>query len=208
MKQAYDHLPGEYVLAKTVDVSEQRGLTWGINIFSLLFFVAAVLPVHLLYLPMYTLAYVEGVYNLPVVVIRLCLLIVCVILLMYLQMMIQYVLIWLFGKKRPQINFHTKGLFSSVSRPDNYYSRPQYLLFTLLPIVVMAVPLGILCFFVPDEWFWFVYFLAILSVGALLSGLLLSFLCLRMPRGVLVIEAGVCTRFYVRNTAKAPASQE
>ena len=78
-----------------------------------------------------------------------------------------------------------------------YYTRTDYLIIGLSPIVFWGIVLLVLNFIVPTPWFWVVYFIQIVNVSGAAGDLYVAYRLLRMPKSLLVQDDGTAMRVYL-----------
>ena len=77
-----------------------------------------------------------------------------------------------------------------------FFSRPAYIAVALAPVLVWGVVLGVLMGDVPVEYFWCLYVIQIFNISGAVGDLYVTWLVLRMPKGVLVYDEGTSMKFF------------
>ena len=77
-----------------------------------------------------------------------------------------------------------------------FFSRPAYITIALAPVVVWGVVLGVLMGDVPAEYFWCLYVIQIFNISGAVGDLYVTWLVMRMPKGVLIYDEGVSMKFF------------
>ena len=78
-----------------------------------------------------------------------------------------------------------------------YYTRTDYLIIGLSPVVFWGIVLLVLNFIVPAPWFWVVYFIQIVNISGAAGDFYVTYRLLRMPKSLLVQDDGTAMRVYL-----------
>ena len=105
------------------------------------------------------------------------------------------VLIRIFTGERAQFGFNL-GSGMAYAKSSWFFSRPAYIAVALAPVLVWGVVLGVLMGDVPGEYFWCLYVIQIFNISGAVGDLYVTWLVLRMPKGVLVYDEGTSMKFF------------
>ena len=89
-----------------------------------------------------------------------------------------------------------KGMAYAYS--NAFFAKSPYVVIALAPLVVWTVLLGLLLRDVPESWFWYLYVIQIVNVSGAVGDLYVTWLTLRMPKDVLILDNGMEMRYYVK----------
>ena len=181
-------LPEGYQEIRRLDIKADKKLVVGLNVLSvaIAFLLLAV-----------------GVFLRPIItltsdiamLLKMCGLLVTLMLYLVLHELVHGVCFRWYSGKRPRYGF--TGLFAYASG-QGYYSRSEYMVIGLAPVVVFGVVFGLLCALLPSEWFWWVYFMQVMNLSGAAGDFYLCWLFWRMPRDTLAGDEGVTMIFYAR----------
>lgn len=105
------------------------------------------------------------------------------------------VLIRIFTGEPAQFGFNL-GSGMAYAKSSWFFSRPAYIAVALAPVLVWGVVLGVLMGDVPAEYFWCLYAIQIFNISGAVGDLYVTWLVLRMPKGVLVYDEGTSMKFF------------
>ena len=105
------------------------------------------------------------------------------------------VFIRIFTGEPAQFGFKA-GSGMAYAKSSWFFSRPAYIAVALAPVLVWGVVLGVLMGDVPAEYFWCLYAIQIFNISGAVGDLYVTWLVLRMPRGVLIYDEGVSMKFF------------
>lgn len=105
------------------------------------------------------------------------------------------VFIRIFTGEPAQFGFKA-GSGMAYAKSSWFFSRPAYIAVALAPVLVWGVVLGVLLGDVPAEYFWCLYAIQIFNISGAVGDLYVTWLVLRMPRGVLIYDEGVSMKFF------------
>ncbi|MBO4432754.1 MAG: DUF3267 domain-containing protein [Clostridia bacterium] len=92
------------------------------------------------------------------------------------------------GTKKVKYGF--TGLYAFAGS-DDYYTKGAYIFIALAPIVLWGIVLTIINIFVPQSWFWVVYFIQIMNISGAAGDLFVTIKFSRFPNDILVKDLGV-----------------
>lgn len=192
-------LPSNYELYKIIDLEKNRKYFWLINLLSLaiglaMFFLGlAIAPVDLREL------------ELGEIVTSLFVMIVGFVGYIFLHEGIHGLFIFLFSGEAPTFGF--KG-WCAYAGSLCFFSKVQYLVIALSPVVVWGIALFVLNLFCNGVWFWVVYFIQILNIGGAAGDYFVSVKMLTYPKDILVRDTGTQTAVFCRRTVKKEEQEE
>ena len=105
------------------------------------------------------------------------------------------VLIRIFTGEPAQFGFNL-GSGMAYAKSSWFFSRPAYIAVALAPVLVWGAVLGVLMGDVPGEYFWCLYVIQIFNISGAVGDLYVTWLVLRMPKGVLVYDEGTSMKFF------------
>jgi hypothetical protein len=106
---------------------------------------------------------------------------------------------WLFSRQKPF--FGIKGVYAYAGS-NSFFPKMQYLIIGLSPIIIWGIVLAILCFAVPDEWFWYIYIIQAMNISGAAGDIYVSVKFSRMPSDILVQDKGTAMAVYSISEAK------
>ena len=98
-------------------------------------------------------------------------------------------------KRGSKVNFSYKFFYASVGC-DEFFTKAEYLLICLAPIVLLGFALTVLCFTVPKEWMWPTYIIQVLNFSSAAGDLYILSILSRMPKNILVHDNGAKIKVY------------
>ena len=188
---AYPGLPAGYDLYETLDMASDRAVFKRISWCSLI--IAAVMIVfgHLAVSPsaLFSIGWLR-------VLLAACLTIVGMVVYVFAHEWVHGVFIRIFTGEPAKFGFKA-GSGMAYAKSSWFFSRPAYIAVALAPVVVWGVVLGVLMGDVPAEYFWCLYAIQIFNISGAVGDIYVTWLVLRMPRGVLIYDEGVSMKFFV-----------
>lgn len=98
-----------------------------------------------------------------------------------------------YGAKKVKYGF--TGLYAFAGC-EEYFSKKPYIVIALAPIVVWGVVLAAVCCFVPESWFWVVYFIQIMNLSGAAGDLYVTCKFSKFPKDILIKDTGVEMKVY------------
>jgi hypothetical protein len=93
------------------------------------------------------------------------------------------------------------GLYAFAGS-DAYYYKRQYIIIGLAPVVLCGIVLLLLNIFLPEEWFWGVYFIQIMNLSGAAGDFYVAQLMNRLPADILIKDEGAAMNIYSREAIK------
>lgn len=187
---ARETLPNGYKEIYRVDLQKDKKMALFVNIFAIVIAVVFVVPVHFI-VPITTLFDMEK--GLGAYAARFVVLLIGDVVYMVLHELVHGITMKIFGTKKVKYGF--TGLYAFAGS-DDYYDKKSYLTIALAPIVFWGIVLAVVCFFVPREWFWVVYFIQITNLSGAAGDLFVTAKFSKMPKDILVHDHGVGMTVY------------
>lgn len=97
-----------------------------------------------------------------------------------------------------KVKYGFTGLYAFAGS-DDYYDKKSYIIIALAPIVVWGILLAVVNIFVPDSWFWVVYFVQIANISGAVGDVYVTAKFSRMPKDILVQDSGVGMTVYSKS---------
>ena len=187
---AYPGLPAGYDLYETLDMASDRAVFKRISWCSLIIAVVMIVLGHLAVSPGLMLDG-GGLH----VLLAAGLIVVGMVVYVFAHEWVHGVLIRVFTGEAAQFGFKA-GSGMAYAKSSWFFSRPAYIAVALAPVLVWGVVLGVLMGDVPAEYFWCLYAIQIFNISGAVGDLYVTWLVLRMPRGVIIYDEGVSMKFF------------
>lgn len=100
-----------------------------------------------------------------------------------------------FGAQKIKYGF--TGLYAFAGCED-YFRKKPYIIIALAPVVVWGVVLLIINCFVPEPWFWVVYFIQLNNISGAAGDIYVTYKFSKMPKDILIKDVGVSMTIYSR----------
>lgn len=101
------------------------------------------------------------------------------------------------GTKKVKYGF--TGMYAFAGSED-YYSKKPYIFIALAPVVLWGVVLAVINPFVPEQWFWVVYFIQIFNISGAAGDFFVTAKFSRMPKDILIHDSGVGMTVYSKES--------
>lgn len=98
-----------------------------------------------------------------------------------------------FGTKK--VKFGYTG-FYAFAGSDDYYDKKSYIIIALAPIVLWGIVLAVINVFVPENWFWVVYFVQICNISGAAGDIYVTAKFSKIPKDILIHDCGVGMTVY------------
>ena len=181
-------LPENYRKLCDIDLEKNKKQYYLVNGLSLALMLIVLLPVWLLAPEGTELEHMRTVLFLPGMLVYIIL-----------HEAVHGVCFWYFSRQKPRFGWKSAYAYAAS---DCYYRKGPYLVIALAPVVLWGVVLAVLAALLPAEWYWTVQIIQMINLSGAAGDLYVTWLFLRMPSDVWVIDAGVNMRVY------APAEDE
>ena len=187
---AYPGLPAGYDLYETLDMASDRAVFKRISWCSLIIAVVMIVLGHLAVSPGLMLDG-GGLH----VLLAAGLTVVGMVVYVFAHEWVHGVFIRIFTGEPAKFGFKA-GSGMAYAKSSWFFSRPAYIAVALAPVLVWGVVLGVLMGDVPAEYFWCLYAIQIFNISGAVGDLYVTWLVLRMPRGVIIYDEGVSMKFF------------
>ena len=187
---AYPGLPAGYDLYETLDMASDRAVFKRISWCSLIIVAVMIVLGRLTVSPsaLFSIGWLR-------VLLAAGLTIVGMVVYVFAHEWVHGVFIRIFTGEAAQFGFKA-GSGMAYAKSSWFFSRPAYIAVALAPVLVWGVVLGVLMGDVPAEYFWCLYAIQIFNISGAVGDLYVTWLVLRMPRGVLIYDEGVSMKFF------------
>ena len=182
--QAIKTLPENYRELCSIDLEKNKKQYALVNVLSVVLAVIALVPVALL-----APEGAEFVSGLP----GLLLLVAGMFAYVLLHEAVHGVCFWAFSKQKPHFGWRSVYAYAAS---DCWYRKGPYLVIALAPVVLWGVVLALLAALLPVEWYWTVQLIQLMNISGAAGDLYVTWLFLRMPKDILVQDAGVSMKVY------------
>lgn len=178
-------LPEGYSEIYKLDLQKDKKTALRVN--TIAFAIAAVLavPMHFV-VPISTLFDMTG--GLGRYLVRFGALILLYVLYIVLHEAVHGIAMKMCGTKKIKYGF--TGLYAFAGS-DDYYSKKPYIFIALAPVVLWGIVLAVINLFVPQDWFWVIYFIQIFNLSGAAGDLFVTIKFSRLPKDILVKDYGV-----------------
>lgn len=183
-------LPEGYNEILSVDLQKNKKLSLLVNGLALL--IAAVLVV-----PMAFLVPFSTFFNMDdgaqAYWFRYGVMMALIVLYMVLHELVHGAAMKLCGTKKVKYGF--TGLYAFAGS-DDHYDKSAYIFIALAPVVLWGIVLAIVVPFMPQDWFWVVYFIQVANLSGAAGDLYVTAKFSRLPKDILVKDYGVGMTVY------------
>ncbi len=179
-------LPEGYSEIYNVDLQKNKKTALLINAVAFAVAVVLAVPAHFFAVPISTLFDMTG--GLGRYLIRFGALIGFYALYMVLHEAVHGIAMKICGTKKIKYGF--TGLYAFAGS-DDYYSKKPYIFIALAPVVLWGIVLTVINLFVPQDWFWVIYFIQIGNLSGAAGDIFVTFKFSRLPKDILVKDYGV-----------------
>lgn len=95
-----------------------------------------------------------------------------------------------------KLRFGFTGLYAFAGSEGDYFGKRAYRVIALAPLVVWTVLLGLGLLFVPQSWFWVLWFIQISNIAGAAGDVYVTCRLLPLPENILVRDTGVNMSVY------------
>lgn len=106
---------------------------------------------------------------------------------------------WGFSRQKPR--FGWKSVYAYAAS-DAYYPKWPYLTIALAPVVLWGAVMAVLAVVLPVRWYWLVQMIQLINLSGAAGDLYVTWLLCRMPKDILVQDAGVAMQVYAPEQAE------
>ncbi|MGN1444119.1 MAG: DUF3267 domain-containing protein [Acutalibacteraceae bacterium] len=98
-------------------------------------------------------------------------------------------------KKGAAVSFRYKFFYATVGC-DEVFSKVEYLLVCVAPVLILGVILTALCIVVAPQWQWPIYIIQVLNLSSAAGDIFIFSILSRMPKNILVRDNGAKINVY------------
>ena len=183
--KAVKELPVGYKKIFSVNLQKDKKIATIINVGAILIAVLMAVPMNF-YIPISTLFdFTQGVKNYFT---RFIVLMVSMIAYLILHEAVHGIAMKICGTKKVKYGF--TGLYAYAGS-DDFYDKKSYIFIALAPVVLWGIVLAVVNCFVPENWFWVVYFIQISNISGAAGDIYVTAKFSKMPSDILVTDCGV-----------------
>ncbi len=188
--KAVNELPQGYAEILSVDLQRNKRLAVLVNVAAILIGVALGVAGHFFVSIGALFDMSDGIIP---YLIRFAVLAAASLLYIILHELVHGITMRLFGC--PKVKYGFTGVYAFAGS-DCYYGKWPYLAIALAPVILWGVILGIACACLSPAWFWVAYIVQIQNLSGAAGDLYVTAKFLRLPRDILVRDAGVSMTVY------------
>ena len=188
--KALNNLPANYREIFSVNLQKDKKIAVVINAVSLLIGAVMAVPMHF-YIPITTLF--DFSQGFLVYFIRFAVLLLSMIVYLILHEAVHGVAMKICGTKKVKYGF--TGLYAFAGS-DDFYDKKSYIFIALAPVVLWGIVLLVMNLFVPQNWFWVVYFIQIFNISGAAGDFYVTAKFSKMPDDILISDSGIGMKVY------------
>ena len=188
--KSFTELPMGYRQIFSVNLQKDKKTAMVINIGAIIIGIIMAVPMHF-YIPITSLFdFSQGMGN---YLARFIVLMVSMIAYIILHEAVHGVAMKICGTKKIKYGF--TGLYAFAGS-DDFYDKGSYIFIALAPVVLWGIVLAVINCFVPESWFWVVYFIQIANISGAAGDIYVTAKFSKMPDDILVKDIGVGMTVY------------
>ena len=188
--KALNNLPTKYREIFSVNLQNDKKIAVVLNVVSLLIGAVMAVSMHF-YIPITTLF--DFSQGFLVYFIRFAVLLLSMIVYLILHEAVHGVAMKICGTKKVKYGF--TGLYAFAGS-DDFYDKKSYIFIALAPVVLWGIVLLVMNLFVPQNWFWVVYFIQIFNISGAAGDFYVTAKFSKMPDDILISDSGVGMKVY------------
>lgn len=185
----FAELPEKYLQILEIDLQKNKRLAILLNGASLLVAAAMIIPV--LFFKSVTLLF--DMSNMTMYFVRFGVILLGLVAYMILHELVHGIFMKVFSGVKPTYGF--TGLYAYAGSTA-YFCKKSYIIIALAPVVIWGAALSVLRDFVPDSWFWVVYFIQVCNVSGAVGDFYVTIKFTGLPKDILVNDSGTSMRVY------------
>lgn len=183
-------LPMGYRQIFSVNLQKDKKIAMVINIGAIIIGIIMAVPMHF-YISITSLF--DFSQGMGIYLARFIVLMVSMIAYIILHEAVHGVAMKICGTKKIKYGF--TGLYAFAGS-DDFYDKRSYIFIALAPVVLWGIVLAVINCFVPESWFWVVYFIQIANISGAAGDIYVTAKFLKMPNDILVKDIGVGMTVY------------
>ncbi|MGN1131244.1 MAG: DUF3267 domain-containing protein [Ruminococcus sp.] len=189
-KKCHSELPADYREFYTVNLQKDKKATLIVNI-SAIIIMAIFVVIGMFTVPYtYTFDYEVSVVT---ILMKLSATLVGMIVYLILHEFVHGITMKFYGAKKVKYGF--TGLYAFAGC-EEFFTKKQYIIIALAPIVLWGIVLAVLCCFVPKSWFWVVYLIQIMNLSGAAGDLYVTCKFSKFPKDILIKDTGLEMKVY------------
>lgn len=192
MSKAFASLPEGYREIMRLDLQKDKKQALIVNGLGLLIMLVLAVPMHFYISIGILFSMEEGILD---YMLRFLVLAVGMVVYLVLHELVHGVAMKLCGTKKVKYGF--TGLYAFAGSSD-YYDKKSYIFIALAPVVLWGIVIAVINAFVPERWFWVVYFLQLMNLSGAAGDLYVTVKFSRLPKDILISDSGVGMAVYSR----------
>lgn len=192
--KSYNRLPEGYKEIYSVDLQKDKKAALLVNVIGVIIMLVMGVPMHFVVpvTKLFDMSAGLGAYFL-----RFGAMLVLTLAYLVLHELVHGVAMKLCGTKKVKYGF--TGMYAFAGSED-YYSKKPYIFIALAPVVLWGVVLAGINPFVPEQWFWVVYFIQIFNISGAAGDFFVTAKFSRMPKDILIHDSGVGMTVYSKES--------
>lgn len=192
--KSYNRLPEGYKEIYSVDLQKDKKTALLVNVIGVIIMLVMGVPMHFVVpvTKLFDMSAGLGAYFL-----RFGAMLVLTLGYLVLHELVHGVAMKLCGTKKVKYGF--TGMYAFAGSED-YYSKKPYIFIALAPVVLWGVVLAVINPFVPEQWFWVVYFIQIFNISGAAGDFFVTAKFSRMPKDILIHDSGVGMTVYSKES--------
>ncbi len=183
---AFNHLPENYHLTREIDMRKDKRIAFWLNLVGTLVFLATGVVGYFIHPVTDWMSF--DLYQVLALVLGLFIYII-------LHELIHAFFMRLFCKAKVNFGFHTYAAFAGMKQ--GYFTKAEYIIIALAPVVLLGAALVCLNIFLPESWFWAFFIIQGQNIAGAVGDYFVIILLLKTPRKTLVNDDGMSMRYYV-----------
>lgn len=188
--KSFTELPMGYRQIFSVNLQKDKKIAMVINIGAIVIGIIMAVPMHFYISVTSLFDFSQGMGN---YLARFIVLMVSMIAYIILHEAVHGVAMKICGTKKIKYGF--TGLYAFAGS-DDFYDKGSYIFIALAPVVLWGIVLAVINCFVPESWFWVVYFIQIANISGAAGDIYVTARFSKMPNDILVKDIGVGMTVY------------
>jgi len=188
--KAFSTLPENYEKIYSVDLQSDKKMMLRVNLFAVVIAIVLAVPVHFV-VPITALFDMSSgilAYGL-----RFAMLLILSVAYIILHELVHGVAMKICGTRKVKYGF--TGVYAFAGS-DDHYDKSGYIFIALAPVVLWGVVLAVVNCFVPESWFWVIYFIQITNLSGAAGDFFVTMKFLGFPKDILIKDSGVSMCVY------------
>ncbi len=188
--RSVENLPEGYKEMYSIDLQKNKKLAVIVNVLAIVIAVVLAVPMHFV-VPISSLFDMSAGFGRYML--RFGSLLLLSVAYIILHELVHGVAMKMCGTKKVKYGF--TGMYAYAGSTDYYFKKP-YIFIALAPVVLWGVVLAVVNIFVPNDWFWVVYFIQLYNLSGAAGDFFVTFKFSKMPKDILIKDHGVGMTVY------------